>query len=145
MTDVFRMIHRQRVLNLMLIMILYTANNCSVIRIMTIVLLNYNPGQKYWDNFQNSTQNTSPNPMQCCHVAVFMYSPNDFSGFQHCLGEGGGGVPQICNDSTTKLMTNGYRYPEHKCTLQMLFSYMSQKILARIVDSSCFLVTARHT
>ena len=30
-------------------------------------------------------------------------------------------------------MTTGYRYPEHKCTLQSLFSYLSQKILARIV------------
>ena len=69
--------------------------------------------------------------MQCCQVAVFMYSPIDFSGFQHCLGEGG--LPKIRNDGTTKLMTTGYRYPEHKCTLQALFSYLSQKILARIV------------
>ena len=30
-----------------------------------------------------------PAPMQCCQVAVFMYSPIDFSDFQHCLGEGG--------------------------------------------------------
>ena len=73
-----------------------------------------------------------PAPMQCCQVAVFMYSPIDFSGFQHCLGEGG--LPKIRNDGTTKLMTTGYRYPEHKCTLQALFSYLSQKILARIVD-----------
>ena len=57
----------------------------------------------------------SPAPRQCCQVAVFMYSPIDFSGFQHCLGEGG--LPKIRNDGTTKLMTTGYRYPEHKCTL----------------------------
>ena len=45
-----------------------------------------------------------PAPMQCCHVAMFMYSLNDFSGYQHCLGEGGGGggLAQIRNDSTTK-------------------------------------------
>ena len=61
-----------------------------------------------------------PAPMQCRQVAVFMYSPIDFSGFQHCLGEGG--PPKIRNDGTTKLMTTGYRYPEHKCTLQSLFS-----------------------
>ena len=30
-----------------------------------------------------------PAPMQCCQVAVFMYNPIDFSGFQHCLGDGG--------------------------------------------------------
>ena len=72
-----------------------------------------------------------PAPRQCCQVAVFMYSPIDFSGFQHCLGEGG--LPKIRNDGTTKLMTTDYRYPEHKCTLQSLFSYLSQKILARIV------------
>ena len=48
---------------------------------------------------------------------------------------GRGGLPKIRNDGTTKLMTTGYRYPEHKCTLQALFSYLSQKILARIVGS----------
>ena len=47
-----------------------------------------------------------PAPMQCCQVAVFMYSPIDFSGFQHCLGEGG--LPKIRNDGTTKLMMTGY-------------------------------------
>ena len=72
-----------------------------------------------------------PAPRQCCQVAVFMYSPIDFSGFQHCLGEGG--LPKIRNDGTTKLKSTGYRYREHKCTLQSLFSYLSQKILARIV------------
>ena len=77
-----------------------------------------NSGQKYRDKFQNS---------------VFMYSPIDVSGFQHCLREGGG-LPKIRNDDTIKLMTTGYRYPEHKCTLQSLFSYLSQKILASIVD-----------
>ena len=54
-----------------------------------------------------------------------MYSPIDFSGFQHCLGEGGGGGSKLRNDGTTKLMTTGYRYPEHKCTLQTLFSYLN--------------------
>ena len=54
---------------------------------------NYNPSQKHRDNFQNSKPNTSlpppppHSPMQCCYVAVFLYSPIDFSGFQHCLGE----------------------------------------------------------
>lgn len=70
--------------------------------------------------------------MQCYHVAVFMYSPKDFSGYQHCLGEGEGvGLPNIRNGSTTKLIATAYRYPEvqHKCKLQMLFLCMSQKIL----------------
>ena len=39
--------------------------------------------------------------MQCCQVAVFMYSPIDFSGFQHCLG-GGGGLQKIYNDGTAR-------------------------------------------
>lgn len=37
------------------------------------------------------------------------------------MGEGGG-LLKLCNDSTTKLMATGYRYPECKCTLQILFS-----------------------
>ena len=28
----------------------------------------------------------------------------------------GGGLPKIHNDSTSKLMATGYRYPEHQCT-----------------------------
>ena len=48
-------------------------------------------------------------------------------------GEGGEGGLKNCNDSTSKLMATGYRHPEHNCTLQVLFSYLSQKILARIV------------
>ena len=64
-----------------------------------------------------------PGPMQCCHVAVFMYGQNDFSGFQHCLGEGGrgkGGLPKIHSDISNKFMAIGYRYPEHYCTLQTI-------------------------
>ena len=48
-------------------------------------------------------------------------------------GGGGGGLPKIRNDGTTKFMTTGSRYSEHKCILQTLISYLSQKILARIV------------
>lgn len=87
------------------------------------------PGQKCWNDFQNSTQNTSlpPHPLQCCPVAVFIYSLNDFSGYQQCLGEGG--LPKLHNDGTTKLKITGYSFAEHKRTLQMLFSYLSQKII----------------
>ena len=62
-------------------------------------------------------------PMQCYHVAVFMYSPNDFSSYRHCLGErgGGGGRLRIRNDRTTKLVATGYKCPKHNCTLQRLF------------------------
>ena len=115
-----------------------TRNRCVTLQ-LKVSTTSYNPGQKYRDKFQNSTRNTSPPlphppaPMQCCESAVFMYSPIDFSGFQHCLGEGE--LPKLRSDGTTKLMTTGYRYPEHKCTLQGLFSYLSKKILARIVDS----------
>ena len=82
--------------------------------------------------FQNSTRSSPPPPppMQCCHVAVFMYSPNYLSGYQHCLWEGRRGLPS--------LIATGYRYPKHKCTLQMLFSYLSRKILLRIVASRHF-------
>ena len=58
-----------------------------------------------------------------------MYSLNDFSGYQHCLGEGGAAM-----HGTPKLEVTGHRFPKHKRTLQTLFSYLSQKILARIVD-----------
>ena len=50
---------------------------------------------------QHEIPSRLPNPMQCCHVAVFMYSPNDFSGYQYCLGGGGGGGG-----------VGGYRCPE---------------------------------
>ena len=52
------------------------------------------------------------------------------------LGGGGGGGRSgwgpfkkciITNDSTTKLMVTGHKYPEHK------LAYVSQKILALIV------------
>ena len=49
-------------------------------------------------------------------------------------GGGGEGFQQFPNDSTTKLMATGYIYLEHKCTLQTPFSYLSQKILARVED-----------
>ena len=51
----------------------------------------YNPRQKCWDDFQNSTRNTPPppTPIQCYLVTVFMNRPNDFSGYRHYLGEGG--------------------------------------------------------
>ena len=48
---------------------------------------------------------------------------------------GGGGLPNICNDSSTLLKATGYRCPEHKCTLQTVFLYLSQKILARMVGT----------
>ena len=48
-------------------------------------------------------------------------------------GGGGGWLSKICSGGTTKLMVTGYRYPDHKHTLQTLFSYLPQKILARIV------------
>ena len=41
------------------------------------------------------------------------------------------------------LIVTDYRYPKYKCTLQMLFSYLPRKILARIVgliyDNGIFL------
>ena len=43
--------------------------------------------------------------MQCCQVAVFMYSPIDFNGFQHWLGEGG--LATIRSDGTAKLTATG--------------------------------------
>ena len=69
-----------------------------------------------------NTKYLPPAPMHCCHVAVFMDSPNEFSR-----------LSKFRNDSTSKLIPTGYRYPEYKCTLQTLFLYLSQKILARIV------------
>ena len=36
---------------------------------------------------------------------------------KQCLGKEGRGLTKIRNDSTSKLMTTGYRYPGHKCTL----------------------------
>ena len=73
-------------------------------------------------------------PVQCCPVAVFIYSPNDFSSYQHYLGEGrGGGLPKLRNDGITKLKVTGDRFSEHKCTLETLVCYLSLKILARIV------------
>ena len=77
--------------------------------------------------------------LSCCYNCMFMYSPNDFSGYQHCLG-----VPKIRNDSTTKLMATCYRYPEHKCTLQVLFSYLSKKILARGQFNKTFTLVAKE-
>ena len=43
------------------------------------------------------------------------------------------GHAKIRNDSTAKLLATGYRYPEHKCTMQTPFSNLSQKIMARII------------
>lgn len=45
----------------------------------------------------------------------------------------GEGLTKIHSDGTTKLMETRYRYLEHKCTLQTLFSYLSHKMLARII------------
>ena len=80
--------------------------------------------------------------MQCCHVAVF-YAQSEchFSGCHTLLGEGG--LPNICNESTTLLKATGYRCPEHKCTLQTIFSYLSQKMLARIVGTRLMLPFVR--
>lgn len=51
--------------------------------------------------------------MQCCHVAVFMYSPNDCSGYQHSLGEGS--FPEIRDDSTTKQLVLDIQHTDVHC------------------------------
>ena len=50
----------------------------------TLICFIYNPDKKCWDDFQTSARNTIP-PLPCCHIAVCMYSPNDFSTYQHSL------------------------------------------------------------
>ena len=69
--------------------------------------------------------------------AVFMYSQNDFSGFQHCSGKGGEGLPKIHNDISNKFMSIGYRYPEHLLYTAHNINFVSclsvsRKMLARI-------------
>ena len=77
--------------------------------------------------------------LSCCCVCVQSEKFQWLIPLPTLLGErggGGGGVPKLRNDSATKLMATGYRYPEYKCTLTTLFWYLSQKLLARIVH--CF-------
>ena len=44
-----------------------------------------------------------------------------------------GGASKIRNDSTTKPIATGYRFPTYQYTLSMLFWYLSLRILTRIV------------
>ena len=97
--------------------------------------MDYNPDQKCRGYFQNSTRNTPtppppPPPTPCnvvmllclCTVRMISVAINIAWGW---------GLPEILTDSTTTGC--GYPNPKHKCRLRTLFSYLSRKILARIV------------